>query len=77
MKLDHFLAATQLNTELNLVPHGEKTPTLLNEKISFRLATYTQIVIQKIRGGGGAGGGGGSDLCTIFTWGAIDNFWKM
>ena len=72
MKLDHFLAATQLNTELNLVPHGEKTPTLLNEKISFRLATYTQIVIQKIRGGSG-----GSDLCTIFTWVAIDNFWKM
>ena len=75
MKLDHFLAATQLNTELNLVPHGEKTPTLLNEKISFRLATYTQIVIQKIRGG--EGGSGGSDLCTIFTWVAIDNFWKM
>ena len=73
MKLDHFLAATQLNTELNLVPHGEKTPTLLNEKISFRLATYTKIVIQKIRGGGA----GGSDLCTIFTWVAIDNFWKM
>ena len=58
MKLDHFLAATQLNTELNLVPHGEKTPTLLNEKISFRLATYTQIVIQKIRGGGRGGAGG-------------------
>ena len=75
MKLDHFLAATQLNTELNLVPHGEKTPTLLNEKISFRLATYTQIVIQKIRGG--EGGSRGSDLCTIFTWVAIDNFWKM
>ena len=74
MKLDHFLAATQLHTELNLVPHGEKTPTLLNEKISFRLATYTQIVIQKIWGGGGSGG---SDLCTIFTWVAIDNFWKM
>ena len=75
MKLDHFLAVTQLNTELNLVPHGEKTPTLLNEKISFRLATYTQIVIQKIQGG--EGGSGGSDLCTIFTWVAIDNFWKM
>ena len=68
MKLDHFLAATQLNTELNLVPHGEKTPTLLNEKISFHLAPYTRIVIQKIWG---------SDLCTIFTWVAVDNFWKM
>ena len=59
MKLDYFLAATQLNTELNLVPHGEKTPTLLNEKISFRLATYTRIVIQKIQGGGEGGEGGG------------------